>query len=284
VDRLWLRSKRGLDVDVVASALTGLRSLGARFASWRVPRYDVVVVVLPPRGFRTQRRAARALAAVLGRLLENTSVTIASDDGDLPVEAAQGRAVVQTGAGALTAEGSTADAVAVQVDGQLRELDLGAHAPAHSRSMASTPNAPRIDVRLGSIAAMVRDSFDVATAAINIFDGDDLWTIAAAGADRGRRAREGTLCDAISDRADLTVIPDVWADDQLHDLAVAHGPIPIRFYAAYPIEPMRGQRLGTLCIYDPLPREPDEYDFTMLRDFAQLAEIEFAETGRLRPT
>lgn len=290
VNRLWLRTQHGLNVDVVGSALTGLRSLRAAFASWRVTRYDAVVVVLPPRGFRTQRRAARALAAVLGRLLENTSVTIASDDGEL--SAAQGRVGARTRGGALPAEASTADAVAVHVDQQLRDLgvrtarsarNLG-HAPRVRDGERSAPAEPRIDVRLGSIVTMVRESFLVDTAAINIFDGDDLWTVAAAGSDRGRRAREGTLCEAISGNTGLTVVPDVWADPQLQMLDVARGPIPIRFYAAYPIEPERGRRIGTLCVYDRFPRDPDGYDFTLLRDFAQLAEIEIAEAGRLPST
>jgi hypothetical protein len=287
VNRLWLRSQHGLNVDVVASALTGLRSLRAAFASWRVTRYDAVVVVLPPHGFRTQKRAARALAAVLGRLLEHTSVTIASDDGELP--AARGGAHGRPRDIALTAEASSADAVAVQVDEQLRDLGAGTRRSAGDPGPASpgtevegsAPAEPRIDLRLGSIVTMVREGFAVDTAAINIFDGDDLWTIAAAGSDRGRRAREGTLCDETSDNGGLTVVPDVWADPQLQMLDVARGPVPIRFYAAYPIEPERGLRLGTLCIYDRLPRDPDEYDFTLLRDFAQLAEIEIAEAGRL---
>jgi hypothetical protein len=286
VNRLWLRSQHGLSVDVVASALIGLRSLRAAYASWRVNRYDAVVVVLPPHGFRTQKRAARALAAVLGRLLEHTSVTIASDEGELPATAARRRSRGRTHDIALTAEASTADAVAVQVDDQLRDLGDGARGSARSPGPASpgadsgAPAEPRIDVRLASIVSMVRESFAVDTAAINIFDGDDLWTIAAAGTDRGRRAREGSLCEETSDNPGLTVVPDVWSDPQLRMLDVAHGPVPIRFYAAYPLEPERGLRLGTLCIYDRRPRDPDGYDFTLLRDFAQLAEIEIAEAGR----
>jgi len=286
VNRLWLRSQHGLNADVVGSALTGLRSLRGAFAAWRVTRYDAVVVVLPPRGFRTQRRAARALAAVLGRLLETTSVTIASDDGELPA-AGRARDVL------LAAEASTADAVAVHVDEQLRHLGAAARRRrVRNAEVASfapvaesgAPVEPRIDLRLGSIVTMVRESFSVDTAAINIFDGDDLWTIAAAGSDRGRRAREGTLCEETSGGNGLTVVPDVWADPQLQMLDVAHGPVPIRFYAAYPIEPERGLRIGTLCIYDRFPRDPDGYDFTLLRDFAQLAEIEIAESGRLPST
>lgn len=286
VNRLWLRSQHGLNADVVASALTGLRSLRAAFASWRVTRYDAVVVVLPPRGFRTQKRAARALVAVLGRLLETTSVTIASDDAESP---ARPRAGGRIRGVALTAEAATADAVAVRVDEQLRDLGARARRSARGRGSAPSPSevestAPvesRIDLRLGSIATMVRESFAVDTAAINIFDGDDLWTIAAAGTDRGRRARQGTLCEETSGNSGLTIVPDVWADPQLQMLDVAHGPVPIRFYAACPLEPDRGQRLGTLCIYDRSPRDPDGYDFGLLRDFAQLAEIEILEAGRL---
>jgi hypothetical protein len=287
VNRLWLRSQHGLNVDVVGSALTGLRSLRAAFASWRVTRYDAVVVVLPPHGFRTQKRAARALAAVLERLLETTSVTIASDDDVLP--AVGGPFGGRARGIALATVASTADAVAVHVDEQLRDLGAGTRRSAWNLGDASPapeaesrpPAEPRIDVRLGSIVTMARESFGVDTAAINIFDGDDLWTIAAAGSDRGRRAREGTLCEETSGNSGLTVIPDVWADPELQMLDVAHGRVPIRFYAAYPIEPERGLRLGTLCVYDRFPRDPDGYDFTLLRDFAQLAEIEIAEAGRL---
>jgi hypothetical protein len=287
VDRVWLRSQHGLDVDVVGSALSGLRSLHTAFTSWRVSRYDAVVVVLPPLGFRTQRRAARAMLAVLGRLLEITVVTIASDDATLPAAAARRQTTGRSPDGQSGGGPSAADVVAAQLERQLRGIETGPATPPTDGGpppggLGAALQDRQAELRLASIATMARDSFDVATAAVNIIDGDDLWTVAAAGTDQGRRPKSGTLCDATFHRPGLTVVPDVWADADLRELPVAQGPAAIRFYAAHALEPIGGHRLGTLCIYDPRPRDPDGFDFTMLRDLALLAEIELTDVGRPR--
>jgi hypothetical protein len=243
------------------------------------------VVVLPPLGFRTQRRAARAMLVVLGRLLEITVVTIASDDATLPAAAARRQTTGRSPGGQKSAGPSAADVVAAQLERQLRAIETGPATPPPGGGLpagdrSATAQDLQAELRLGSIATIARDSFDVGSAAVNIIDGDDLWTVAAAGTDRGRRPRSGTLCDATFHRPGLTVVPDVLADADLRRLPVAQGPAAIRFYAAHAIEPIGGRRLGTLCIYDPRPRDPEEFDFTMLRDLALLAEIELANAGR----
>ncbi len=48
----------------------------------------------------------------------------------------------------------------------------------------------------------------------------------------------------------------------------------VAFYAAHPIESVDGYRVGTLCVYDPRPRE---VDVSLLRDFALLAEAEIID-------
>ena len=45
-DRIWLTTRRGVDVDVLVDLAPVLRAIAGVFGSWRLWRYDVVVVVL----------------------------------------------------------------------------------------------------------------------------------------------------------------------------------------------------------------------------------------------
>jgi GAF domain-containing protein len=75
------------------------------------------------------------------------------------------------------------------------------------------------------------------------------------------------------------VILDTWADPALAANELIRGEPPVRFFAAYPLESLEGHRLGAFCIYDTVPREAQEVDLELLRDFALLAEAAITAPG-----
>lgn len=80
----------------------------------------------------------------------------------------------------------------------------------------------------------------------------------------------------------MKVFKDTWDDSQLDGNSIMHGATPLRFYAGHPIESVDGYRIGTLCIYDRAPHEAEEFDFTLLRDLALIAEGEVLDSARSR--
>ena len=60
----------------------------------------------------------------------------------------------------------------------------------------------------------------------------------------------------------------------LRSSPLVHGPRPIRFYAAHPIESAEGWRIGSFCVYDSQPRDVRGLDLSVLRDLALLAQAE----------
>jgi GAF domain-containing protein len=48
----------------------------------------------------------------------------------------------------------------------------------------------------------------------------------------------------------------------------------VRFYAGYPIEAPDGVCVGTLCVFDPEPREFGDADAALLRGLALMAQSE----------
>ena len=130
------------------------------------------------------------------------------------------------------------------------------------------------DPRLDDLVELARTAFGTECAEINFIDHDRQWKMAVAGAERRPNPRAHSFCTHTIERAEPTVITDAASDPRVMDSPLAHGPNAVRFYAAHPIESADGYRIGSFCIYDSEPREPDEVNLEVLRDLALLAQAE----------
>ena len=72
------------------------------------------------------------------------------------------------------------------------------------------------------------------------------------------------------------MVPDASQDDRFADNPLVVNPPHIRFYAGCPLRAPNGQKLGTLCIIDHVPRQFEAADFDALIDLAVMAEGEIA--------
>ncbi|MFN4249515.1 HD domain-containing phosphohydrolase [Deinococcus sp.] len=108
------------------------------------------------------------------------------------------------------------------------------------------------------LAHLSADVFDVPLAAVTFMTQDEQWFKACVGAELQVNARSGSFCQALFEvgAPDVLVVPDTLADDRFKDFAVVSGFPFLRFYAGAPLVSPEGVRIGTLCLYDVVPR-PD---------------------------
>jgi diguanylate cyclase (GGDEF)-like protein len=107
-------------------------------------------------------------------------------------------------------------------------------------------------------------------ALVNFVDADRTWGKAVVGVESPTCAREDSFCTrAIVADDGLLVVPDTFADPAWADLPAVMADEPIRFYAGAAITDEDGVPLGTVCVADRVPREPDAGMLAALRILAR---------------
>ena len=69
---------------------------------------------------------------------------------------------------------------------------------------------------------------------------------------------------------------DALQDTRFADNPMVTGPARLRFYAGAPLTAPDGSRVGTLCLIDQRARQLDAQQLGLLRDLADLVEVELA--------
>jgi GAF domain-containing protein len=302
-DRTWLRLRRGVDLDVLWELAPVLRAIRRSAGSWRLWRYDAVVVLLAvaPGGAAGRLRLAavpRLLLAVLQRIAATSQVVVVA------LEPARGRATVreaallpfrgpegapspvrtvvapadpQEGADRIADE-LVAAAARVPVPDDRRGDRESDDEPARLRrlgalALTGRPASPEL-IRLMQTA---RAAFDADLVAVNVIEETRAVPLAVLGGVRGTELpRRLALCSLVIGSRDVVVIGDTWQEADLAENPYLHGSPPVRFFAGYPLESVDGHRIGAFCVYDAEPRRPEEIDVELLRDLALLAEAELA--------
>jgi GAF domain-containing protein len=307
-DGIAERTGRGLDLDVMTDLGPALQAVAAATEAWRLWRYEAVVVLMQEsqvqaashwwsgRIARMAQRVLPELAAasrvLLVRLREDSSVVDPSasswQDGAagpavsslaVPLAAIDGSGRRQDGTAAI------ADRVAVL----LRDAEAGAGhgGTARERRAQPEPEADRqravdrasealggLTPDLERVVLLARNTFSVPFAQVNLLDRGRIRTLAFVGA-TGDGAEE-PICTIAVRGSGPTVIADTWQDHRFDANPHVHGPHPVRFYAAHPIESVDGYRIGTLCVFDLVPHDEGDVDPAVLRDLALLAEAEIS--------
>ncbi|WP_244927504.1 GAF domain-containing sensor histidine kinase [Nocardioides sp. W7] len=112
---------------------------------------------------------------------------------------------------------------------------------------------PRGDlVALVDVAAQVAD---VPMATINLITDTEQHQIATAGFEASVCAREDSMCNVVFQGGVPVIVPDASRDDRFRDNPFVTGVIgDVRFYATYPLATPEGTLIGTLCVFDTVPR------------------------------
>lgn len=120
--------------------------------------------------------------------------------------------------------------------------------------------------RLDHIVGVARRAFGTQIALFSVLDNDRQQHIARAGTSVTAIPLADSVCNiAIGYRHGL-MIPDARQDPRFSDNPFVRG--GLNFYAGYPVESPRGERIGTLCIFDTEPRAAEDVDLSLLREMA----------------
>ncbi len=149
-----------------------------------------------------------------------------------------------------------------------------------SLGILDTPAEDRFD-RITRIAQQV---FDVPISLVSLVDENRQWFKACIGLDVLETPRDVSFCGHSILGEDVFVVPDTFLDKRFADNPLVTGGPKIRFYAGAPLTSPEGEKVGTLCVISPEPRQiqPDEHQ--LLLDLAGLVEQElfYAEISQAR--
>lgn len=141
-----------------------------------------------------------------------------------------------------------------------------------------------VEERFERITRLAQKYFNVAIAAITLVDEERQWFKSIQGLAARETERDISFCGhAILEDA-LFVVEDASQDPRFSDNPLVTGEPNIRFYAGIPLRARNRMAIGTLCIIDNKPHNPDTMDLLALQDLAALAEREFTfESPANRP-
>lgn len=134
----------------------------------------------------------------------------------------------------------------------------------HALQVLDTPN----DSAFERMAQLARDLFDVPVALVSLIDQERQWFKSHQGLEVCETHRAVSFCaHAIAHDAPL-IVEDTHKDERFVGNPLVTGSPRIRFYAGYPLRPLEGMAVGTLCIIDHQPRQFSERDLKLLGSLA----------------
>jgi signal transduction histidine kinase len=135
----------------------------------------------------------------------------------------------------------------------------------HEYGLLDTPADPELEAVIRVAAAIA----EVPTASLNLLDSDRqcmITTVGFAGADSPRRE---SMCEIGLALGGFVHVPDATVDGRFARNPWVTGVRGhMRFYAAAPLVSPRGHTLGTLCVFDDVPRQLSTDQMSRLSDLA----------------
>jgi GAF domain-containing protein len=141
-----------------------------------------------------------------------------------------------------------------------------------------------IEKRFEAAVRVTKSLFKVPIVAISLIDKDRQWFKAVAGLDVRETPRSISFCGHAITGDDVYVVEDALQDERFCDNPLVTGPPNIRFYAGYPVRAAGGEKLGTLCLIDNVPRHFNAGDAQNLTDMASVVEALLRNDQHLRST
>ena len=133
-----------------------------------------------------------------------------------------------------------------------------------------TPPEERFDM-MTTYASLL---FKVAITLISLVDENRQWFKSKCGLDASETPRDISFCGHAILSDDILLINDAIKDSRFADNPLVIGEPKIRFYAGAPLIMANGQRIGTFCLIDRMPRTLDSWEQGHLKDLAKVASQE----------
>lgn len=119
-----------------------------------------------------------------------------------------------------------------------------------SYGILDTPPDPEFD----RIAAEMAHTFQTPSAIVSFIDEERQWYKAKVGVAADAVARSMSFCTHSIKSGAPTVVPDARLDERFRANPAVQAPDGIRFYASAPIRTPTRARIGTVCVFDRVPR------------------------------
>jgi GAF domain-containing protein len=120
----------------------------------------------------------------------------------------------------------------------------------HELLLLDTPPDERYD----RVVRFAAEQLDMPVALVSLVDGRRQWFKARLGLDAPETGRDISFCGHAILAPELFVVEDASLDPRFADNPLVTGDPHIRFYAGAPVSAPGGQRIGTLCVIDTVPR------------------------------
>ena len=132
------------------------------------------------------------------------------------------------------------------------------------------------DPRFDRLTQLVKQCLNTDIVLISLVDSERQWFKSRQGLDACETGRDISFCGHAILASDIFEVPDALQDPRFVDNPLVTGAPFIRFYAGAPLN-FNGQRIGTLCIIEPQPRELTATERQILRSFADAVEQEISD-------
>lgn len=126
--------------------------------------------------------------------------------------------------------------------------------------LLDTPPEERFD----RVVRFAAEQLDMPVAMVSLIDGHRQWVKSHVGVDLTETRRDLSFCGHAIMTPGLFVIEDATLDPRFADNPVVLGGPQVRFYAGAPLSAPDGQRIGTLCIMDTVPRKFGSLELSIL--------------------
>jgi PAS domain S-box-containing protein len=130
--------------------------------------------------------------------------------------------------------------------------------------------------RFDRITRIAKKLFDVDIALLSLVADDIQWFKSRQGLDATQTDRNISFCGHAILQDSIFVVPDASLDSRFADNPLVTGAPGIRFYAGAPVQ-IDNCKIGTLCLIHPEPRSMPDEALQMLRDLADLIELELRQ-------